>query len=322
MILIVTSKRDSHVGAVTKHLDEAARPWVRMNVEDLATNAEITIQPALGSGKLSLHDSGKTLDLDTVTAVWYRKPDPVQLGHFKVDEAARDYVEAEFNEVIHGIYALLGHARWINNPLYARVAHRKLLQLKVAHEVGFKVPETIVTNSLDSAMTFSKARNGDLAIKSLGAISVMQEADHQMVQYGVFTRRITELELLSQGDKVRHMPTMFQQFVEKQAELRITCVGREIFACRISPRVGDVTSDDHRFDTANLPHEAVDHPELVERMQAYMDRFGLNFGCFDFIVPKSGGEPIFLEMNPNGQWHWVQQLTGQDIGGAIARLLT
>jgi hypothetical protein len=321
MILIVTSKRDSHVGAVTKHLDAAARPWVRVNVEDLATNTEITIQPALGSGNLSMRDSGKVLDLDAVTAVWYRKPDPVALGHFQIDEAARDYVEAEFNEVIHGIYALLGRAKWINNPLYARVAHRKLLQLRVAHEVGFKVPETIVTNNLEYAVEFSKMQNGDLAIKSLGAISVIHETDNQVVQYGVFTRRITEKELLAQGEKVRHMPTMFQQFVEKQAELRITCVGREVFACKISPRDGDVTSDDHRFDTANLPHEAVNIPELVDRMHTYMDRFGLNFGCFDFIVPKCGGEPIFLEMNPNGQWHWVQQLTGQDIGSAVARLL-
>jgi hypothetical protein len=53
-------------------------------------------------------------------------------------------------------------------------------------------------------------------------------------------------------------------------------------------------------------------------MRAYMKAFGLNFGCFDFIVPKGGGEPIFLEMNPNGQWLWVQSKTGQDIGEAIA----
>jgi D-alanine-D-alanine ligase-like ATP-grasp enzyme len=56
-------------------------------------------------------------------------------------------------------------------------------------------------------------------------------------------------------------------------------------------------------------------------MQAYMKAFGLNFGCFDFIVPKAGGDPVFLEMNPNGQWLWVQERTGQNIASAVAEQL-
>ena len=56
-------------------------------------------------------------------------------------------------------------------------------------------------------------------------------------------------------------------------------------------------------------------------MTAYMEALGVNFGCLDFIVPKVGGESIFLEINPNGQWLWVQQRSGQDIGKAIANRL-
>jgi hypothetical protein len=48
-----------------------------------------------------------------------------------------------------------------------------------------------------------------------------------------------------------------------------------------------------------------------------MQAFGLNFGCFDFIVSKRD-EIIFLECNCNGQWLWVQERTGQPIGEAIA----
>ena len=48
-----------------------------------------------------------------------------------------------------------------------------------------------------------------------------------------------------------------------------------------------------------------------------METFGLNFGCFDFAITKTG-EPVFLECNPNGQWLWVQNLTGMPIGKAIA----
>jgi glutathione synthase/RimK-type ligase-like ATP-grasp enzyme len=120
--------------------------------------------------------------------------------------------------------------------------------------------------------------------------------------------------------KIGHMPTLIQEFVPKECELRITCVGEEVFACRIAARNSDVTADDYRFDTANLEHEPVERPDLVGRMHSYMRSFDLNFGCFDFIVTKSG-ETIFLEMNPNGQWKWVQDLTGQPIGQAIAMQL-
>ena len=127
MILIVTSKRDGHIEAVSRHLDKDGAQWVRVNVEDFATNVEVEIHPTKGTGKLLVKDSGREVNLEDVRAVWYRKPDPVVVQHFGIeDPAALDYVEAEFNEIISGLYALLDRAYWINNPLRTRMAHRKL----------------------------------------------------------------------------------------------------------------------------------------------------------------------------------------------------
>ncbi len=320
MILIVTSKRDGHIGAVAEHLDQANAPWIRINTEDFATNVEIDFHPASGKGALFIKDSAKRVILEDIRVVWYRKPEPIILQHFQMDLEALDYVEAEFNEILHGLYALLDRAYWINNPFSTRIAHRKLLQLRTAAEVGFVTPKTLVTNRHLSALDFSRKIDGDLAIKSLGAISIMHEEAGQVRQYGIFTRRITIDDIIENADKISHMPTLFQEFVEKQSELRITCVGDEIFACEIRPRANDVTHDDYRFDTPNLPHMAVDRPDLKDRMHAYMQKLNLNFGCFDFLVPQHGA-PIFLEMNCNGQWLWVQERTGQQIGKAIANYL-
>ena len=320
MILIVTSKRDGHVAAVSRHLDDAGAPWVRINIEDFATNVQVEVTPATGAGKLLVMDSGKEITLAEVSAVWFRKPDPVAIQHFDMDPAALEYIEAEFNEIILGLYALLDRAYWINNPFNTRIAHRKLLQLKTAAEVGFTVPKTLVTNRPEVALGFADQVDGDLAIKSLGAISVMQDQGGQAVQYGIFTRRISRAELIELSDKVGHMPTLFQKFIPKKSELRVTCVGEQIFACQIQTRADDITSDDYRFDTPNLQHTAIDCSELTSRLHLYMKAFGLNFGCFDFIVSESG-EAIFLECNANGQWYWVEERTGQPIALAIASLL-
>ncbi len=319
MILIVTGKLDGHVGAVGRHLDCAGVPWCRINVEDFPNNVDVSITPTTGYGVLFIKDSGIKVDIAEVGAVWYRKPGNIDLSHFeKMEPAALDYIEAEFNEILFGIYALLGGVYWINNPLLTRVAHRKLLQLKIASEVGFRTPTTLLTNDRQAAEVFGGELGQDMAIKSLGAVSVIQERGGDLLQYGIFTRRVNLGEIRKHGAKVQYMPTIFQEFIAKQAELRITCVGQKVFACKIEPRLGDETADDYRFDTTNLHHEAVDCSNLVDRMQRYMAAFGLNFGCFDFIVPASGGEPVFLEMNPNGQWLWVENKTGQPIGRAIA----
>jgi len=319
MILIVSSKSDVHIEPVTRHFDAAGMPWARLNTEDLAKNLELNVEPAEGQGTLCVRDSGREIDLQQVKAVWYRKPEPVDVSHFDLDQGALDYVESEFREILDNLYALLNHVPWINNPFQTKLAHRKMLQLNVARKVGFKTPPTLVTNNGNAALRFAEQLNSDLAIKSLGALSVTEGTTGQTA-YGLFTRRITRAELEQVSDKVRHLPTTFQQFIEKRYELRVTCVGEEVFACRIEARPGDLTADDYRFDTHNLKHTACACPELNERMLAYMRELQLNFACFDFIVTLEG-EPIFLEANANGQWLWVENLTGWRIGEAIAREL-
>lgn len=320
MILIVTSKLDSHVEPVARHLDAAGEPWIRLNTEDFATNTEVDISPTSGEGRLYVKDSRREISIERVSAVWYRKPEPVSVRHFDMDQGAREYVEAEFTEVVMGLYSLLKDAVWINNPFSTRIAHRKMLQLKVAANLGLKVPRTVVTNRAETVRAFASSLDGDIAIKSLGAISVMEDRGQSAVQYGIFTRRVTLAELNQFEDKISFMPTLFQEFIEKSSELRITCVRDEAFACRIHTRNSDVTADDYRFDTPNLRHTVVDRPDLIPQLRGYMQAFDLNFGCFDFIETKAG-ELVFLECNPNGQWYWVEQRTGQPIARAVASAL-
>jgi glutathione synthase/RimK-type ligase-like ATP-grasp enzyme len=246
----------------------------------------------------------------------------VRISHFVgLERGTLDYIEAEFGETLLGLYSLLNHVPWINNPFSTRIAHRKMLQLRTASKIGFATPKTVVTNNPEIALSFAEKLPGDIAIKSLGAICVTESSgEGEQIQFGLFTRRVSLVELRSLKDTIRHQPTVFQEFLEKSYELRITCVGSRCFSCRIESRSDDLTADDYRFDTTGLVHTPQACPELEQRLQAYMRTFGLNFGCFDILVTKSG-EFVFLECNPNGQWLWVENLTGLPIGQAIAQEL-
>ena len=51
-----------------------------------------------------------------------------------------------------------------------------------------------------------------------------------------------------------------------------------------------------------------------------MKDLGLCFGAIDMILtPKN--EYVFLEVNPNGQWGWIEELTRVPISSAVANLL-
>lgn len=51
---------------------------------------------------------------------------------------------------------------------------------------------------------------------------------------------------------------------------------------------------------------------VADACRDLVSSYGLKFGAIDLILDPLG-EYHFLELNPNGQWAWIQQNTGQPI---------
>jgi len=51
-----------------------------------------------------------------------------------------------------------------------------------------------------------------------------------------------------------------------------------------------------------------------------LEKFQLNFGAIDMVLTPND-EYVFLELNPNGQWLWLEHLTGLPISEEMAKLL-
>ncbi|QKW38582.1 hypothetical protein HUT06_34980 [Actinomadura sp. NAK00032] len=99
--------------------------------------------------------------------------------------------------------------------------------------------------------------------------------------------------------------------------MRITAVGRRVFASRIETAAPLL--DWRTGDWAQLAYTPIDLPaRFVARLHAYLDRFGLAFGCFDFAVDDTE-DPVFIECNPNGQWGFLP--ASDSTADAFAELL-
>jgi glutathione synthase/RimK-type ligase-like ATP-grasp enzyme len=105
-------------------------------------------------------------------------------------------------------------------------------------------------------------------------------------------------------------------------EIRATIVGNRVFAAEIHSQNSPKTRDDwRRYDFDNTPHLPHQLPlDMEQKCVDLVRHLNLNFGAIDLILTPQG-EYVFLEINPNGQWGWIEELTGLPICAAIVDLL-
>lgn len=165
----------------------------------------------------------------------------------------------------------------------------------------------MITNSLSTARRFA-AEVGTIVYKPLWSTPYR---DTNGTAVAVWTRAVDPADL---DDGIGVTAHLFQQLIDKVADIRVTMVGERAFAVHID----GAPSLDWRYDYAALAYELIEAPaHLIERMRAYLAHFGLVFGAFDFAL-TSGGEWVFLECNPNGQWAWFTDPIPHLIAAAIA----
>jgi glutathione synthase/RimK-type ligase-like ATP-grasp enzyme len=313
-VLIVTNKLDAHADRVVELLHDRHSEVFRLNTEDLLSEHTLTWRPG---GPSILSNKHHRVAIDQVTAVWYRKPNEYTLSPDLVEY--EKFLREELRAVVGGIYRTTRDARWVNPIDNQRRASYKLLQLDTALQVGLEIPATIVTNDPDAAAAFAdKHREDGLAIKAVGSGLV-----HLPPGFTIFTNRV-DAALLRAREKVQCFPQLFQAYVPKEAELRITVVGQRLFTCEMetqsSPNVAS-RIDWRRYDLDNVPYKAgALPPEVEDRVKTLMTELGLVYGAIDMIRTPDH-RYVFLEVNPSGQWLWVEEKTGLPISQTLADLL-
>ena len=304
--LILAGDNDPHVEAVSKHL---ARRGVAPIYLNFAKLVEVAVTVTIEGQFIGETEIGRT------TAIWNRRLLPV-ITPSEMDVKWKRWCEQEFTQAVLGaLYCLKAH--WVSDYFHVRRASIKTLQLKVAHEIGgLNIPEFIVTSNADDAQKFiSKICQGDAIVKPLGR-PVVSNGDSIST---FFTNKINALGN-SDWDTLKYAPCIFQRLIHKIAEIRVTAVGRRLFATRIDiESVSDV--DYRKIDPYSLPHRPFELPASIQiGCLAVCDYFGLRFAAFDFLLDQAG-VLHFLEVNPNGQWLWIEEITGQPISEAIAEEL-
>lgn len=291
--------------------DLTARGYQVVTYEaDSVASGRKQLAVTVGSKGMVAHYDNQPLGLHTLASAWYWRP---SVDYIRQDEdpASRFCLDRERRMLQDGLWAAVPTRAWLNPPEKIRSAENKLAQLALARELGFAVPETVVSNSWDD-------------ITALPAPSVVMKMAYGELVSATERRALYTKPFPNTGSALAEgnpYPAIWQPFLSKAREWRITAVGDQTFDTAIY--TDEYAKDDwrrHQSSSGVVFRREAFPTDMREKCLQYLGRLGLLYGAFDFIEGPEG-DLTFLECNPNGQYGWIESRLDMPISKAIASQL-
>jgi len=309
VILVISYPGEEHTVDVVQRLQRQGREVMLLDLADFPAKTGIALS-WLSEDKLSYLVDGPNglIDLRKVRVGWWRRVRPFEVDAAIRSPSRRAFAVSETSQAVGGMLDALS-CEWVNPRGADDTAHHKPYQWAVAREVGLCLPRTLVTNKPEVARQFiDEVGVGRTVFKAfLATYEAWRET------------RVIERADLTQLESVRYAPVIFQEYIEG-IDLRITVVGDSIFAAEI-----DARKTSYPFDMRMVVGEAIVRPtklptKVQEAVLNLQHRLGLKYGAIDMRRTQTG-EYVFFEVNPAGQWLFVEQRTGMPISQGVADFL-
>lgn len=318
-VLIVTHSNDND--SVTRVAEAIARKGghtIRFDTDRYPTDVRLTAYYGKPDDeRLTLTNEDGEFDLREVTAIWHRR---LSLGAqlpADLDKQLRRASIGEARAAAHGMLASLKCFR-MDHLRHIRHAENKQLQLQVARELGLDTPRTLTTTDPAAVRAFAKTCDDGMVTKMLSSFAIYEEGKELVV----FTNPVKP-EDLADLSGLRLCPATFQELLSKSLEIRVTVVGQYVMSAAVDSQVSERATHDWRRDGVRMiqdwrPYQLPS--EVEEKILRLMDYFSLNYGAIDIILTPDNRH-VFLELNPSGEFFWLEQTPGLPISGAIADVL-
>lgn len=299
--LIPTYPSDIHAVEVALVLEDLGHEAVLWHGSDF---------PTLQSASVDFRDGGLDweitgLDLNGARppfdGVWFRRPTPPVLPA-TLHPGDLPVAQRECSEFLAGLYLVAApDAFWVNPPPIRR-AELKPVQLREAPRAGLRIPRTLMSNDPERIRRFLAEHRGRAVYKPF--FPAQWDQDDRVAL--LLTNEV-ELDDLPSDAVLRLTPGIFQEKIDKAHELRVTILGEHVVTARLLSQEAEATRLDWRAGAGKIRVEPGHLPAEVESACLRLMRsLGIVFGCFDFIVTPEG-EHVFLEVNPAGQFLWVEE---------------
>lgn len=272
MLLIITGKSDGTIDALVDHLQ---KPFFRLNLDDFR-KYEFSFSNEYW--KIT-NPTGLTIDSNSASACFWWKAFMYQLDFDK-------YVKEEIKIFAESLYSwFVTREMNLGNPPYLEQAWGKFRQADIASKY-LTVPaqylgwgEQFLAQFQDDKKRVAKSISGNLTESSKALFTTEVDPSTLDPSY----------------------PWYLQEKVISDFDITIQIVGTELFAFQKSR--SDLSGIDWRkeqFSSSTPWEKIVLPPEENAAIQSFIAEMGVTWGRMDFL--REEGELKFLELNPNGQW--------------------
>lgn len=293
-ILIVTSSIDYTVDYIIDKYKNRVK-FYRLNV-DKFEEYSLCLRD---NGNWIIGNSRWEIDLNDIYSIYYRKPILPSLDEY--DVAYHTMIAKDIISMINGIVDSFS-GTVLTKPFILRKSENKIYQIKLAYECELIMPNSLLTNSTSKANKFISKYDSIIKPISIGKLTTKDKV--KLFQTSVIKKNLEEISL---------NPVYIQKYEQKYYEVRITIIGNNIYPVKIMP----YNKIDWRIDQEKNIYELIDIPkDIKDKCLNLMNKMDIKFGAFDFIVNQNK-EFIFLEVNPNGQWLWLEETLDIDISKKI-----
>jgi hypothetical protein len=306
VILIVASDEDVHARRVAQEIEHIGAPAAIFDWRTAANTSVASLRYGTDRARRSVRllDDHRAFDLREVDAVWTRRVGPATVPPSILGVDQRSFVAAEWWDLLYG---LLDGPHAVS-PLDAQRSATKPAQLARAPRAGLTIPDTLITSDPLEAGGFIDEHGGRVVHKTMNS-----PRDRLLATLRWEERHRSDLARLPL------VPTIFQELIEGPRDLRVTVIGTTCYAASIEGGASAKHVDSRLdVDVPIIPFELP--PALASALIDLMGLLGLTFATID-LKQAWDGTFYFLELNPQGQFLYIEILTGLPITAGMARHL-
>ena len=248
--------------------------------------------------------NGDAVAVGDLDVVWCRRVHaPAVVPDHVRDEAARAVIDRNTAAALEGALLSDFGGAWVSEPRATRTAELKLVQLRAAQHVGLRIPRTLVSQDPERVRAFCEEFDYEVVVKAVAGSRTTP----------TMTGRVTP-EILT-DDAVALCPAIYQELVPGTRHLRVCCFGGDTHTALLeTDRLDWRYPHDFHAEPTRLD------PETAGKLARLLDLLELRMGIFD-LKPSEGADPVWLELNPQGQFLFLEGMTGMPLVEAFADFL-
>lgn len=301
-IAVVTQSEDLHAYAVRHELLSRGIDCRVIETDRLSGVTEGMSWGTSETPTAVCNATGPALDPSQLDLVWWRRV-RMYKGETLTEPAQIDLVANDCQATLMGIFLTSFRGAWIDHPSAIREAENKLLQLSVAQDLGFRIPRTLVSQDPARVRAFLAGLGGRAIVKSVRGTP----------KAPLITAEVTA-DALADAD-IALCPAIYQELIPGSRHIRANVFGDRAAAALIRSAELDWRPRSDNETTAT----SLDAETRI-RLTRVLSRLRLRMGVFDLKVTDTG-DVYWLEVNPQGQFLFVQALSGLDLVGMFCDFL-